>query len=873
MAFNKNNKKIVTTALTAAMVASAVAPVAAATKTVTPAQAATKAVDAYYKLSVKTKADVSNSAKVKAVALKAIAKLGKKDAKLKASLTKKVTTKSAAINKFYKELVAKEAAAAAEKAAIATAKAALEAAKAFPITADTKVEDVEKMFTEGMALINKIKTASVKADLTKQAEELKAAVLKKIEELKVVKIVTATVVDVNKVEVKFNSAIDTTKATVALKKGLATQYTTVTWAADKKSAVLEAPAAIPTGDYEVVLSGLEAEVKAAVKVEAVVEKTAEVTSAAGSLAASSTFIFKVANQYGTDMKVAGNDVTVQAYNVTQNKAVTVVSKDLVKSEFALNLLESAAAAKDFKVGDDVRIIVTYKGLTTTKTIKINEVSKFADVSLGNVEFKKDTVRVTQNEKDLVLPYTLKDQFGSEKKFAANLTAAGITATGVTFLSSDNTVIDPANITTDADGKLLVDTENKSGTVVLTAIINGTGKVATTTVKVEAGSAVKTVAVNAPTKLVAGGEKATLDFSVVDQFGSLIKNDDAKVTALTLSSSDQTIVKDANIKFVNGKLEATTEAAGKGSVTVTVKSGVTEVGKITFTVEEKAKATAIVGVDTSALFEDTATSTLTFAGIKVKDQYGRDYTLAAGDSVAVAHKDGTDDNVKFSITGGDNNLDSGETLTFLGTAATATEVIKFTLANQASFEVSLASVAANAVTSYSIKTVGPIYKDAAHKATLELVGKTADGKEVVLTGNKVTHATTSDSTVATVTTAGVVTGVAKGTATIALWNGSTKLAETVVTVSDVAPVASKVEFLSTLPSSVVDTDDLTGFVKITDQYGVDITSTELAKGFWTTNASAVATFPAGIVTKGNGGKVTVGYVTSNGLVATKEITVQ
>ncbi|WP_256941155.1 hypothetical protein [Bacillus sp. EAC] len=206
MAFNKNNKKIVTTALTAAMVASAVAPVAAATKTVTPAQAATKAVDAYYKLSVKTRADVSNSAKVKVAAQKAIAKLtSKKDAKLKASLTKKVTTKSAAINKYYKTVIV---VAETEAKNIATAKAALEAAKAYVVTADTKVEDVEKMFADGMVLVNKIKTASVKADLIKQATDLKAEVLKKIEELAVPKVASITAINATQVEVKFNKAVD-----------------------------------------------------------------------------------------------------------------------------------------------------------------------------------------------------------------------------------------------------------------------------------------------------------------------------------------------------------------------------------------------------------------------------------------------------------------------------------------------------------------------------------------------------------------------------------------------------------------------------------------------------------------------------------------
>lgn len=202
MAFNKN-KKIVTTALTAAMVASAVAPVAAAK--LTPAQDASKAVDGYYKLSVKTKADVSNSAKVKKAALAKVAKLGKKDAKLKASLTAKVAKKSAAINKYYQTVIVP---AEAEAKAIETAKAALAAAKAYVPTADTKVEDVEKMFADGLALINKIKDAKVKEDLTKQATDLKAEVLKKIEELATPKVASVTAINGTTLQVEFNKAVN-----------------------------------------------------------------------------------------------------------------------------------------------------------------------------------------------------------------------------------------------------------------------------------------------------------------------------------------------------------------------------------------------------------------------------------------------------------------------------------------------------------------------------------------------------------------------------------------------------------------------------------------------------------------------------------------
>jgi trimeric autotransporter adhesin len=683
------------------------------------------------------------------------------------------------------------------------------------------------------------------------------------------------VVDTNKVSVTFNKAVDTTKATVSLKKGLATQYTTAKWAEDKKSVVLEAPSAIPAGDYEVVVTGLEKEIKQAVKVEAVASKTVEISNVSFEKSATALVSFKVANQYNTDMKIAGAAVTASAYNVTQNTPVAVVTPDGTKSEFKLNLT-------DAKIDDEIRVIVTYNGLTVVKSAKVVAPGMFSEISLGNVELKANTTRITAGETGLKLPYVLKDQYGKDLKLTASKTGAAAieTADKVTFLSSDSTVIDPAKIKTDVNGNLTIDTEAKAGTVTITAVINASGKVATTVVKVEDVFAVKSAAVSAPTTLVAGGEKTTLDMVVTDQYGALVANSHAKVAALTYTSSSQTIVKDENIKLVNGKIEVTTEAAAKGTVTISVKSGTTEVGKVTFNVEEKAVPTAITGVTTPTLFEKDATKAITFADIKVKDQYGRDYTLKATDKVAVSHKDTTADNVTFAITGTstDAALESTETLTFKGTENTVAEVINFKLVNNgASYDATLASVATKDITSYSIDAVGTVYAPAAtasdavkadYAVQLELVGKTAAGAEVVLVGGKVSNATSTDASVASVSATGLVSGKAKGSSTVALWSGSTKLAETTVTVSDATPVATKVAFTTGLTSTVANGANLTAFVKITDQYGVQIPTA----GFWTTSDEAVAKFTGGVVEKVAGGKVTVGFVTVNGLIVTKEVIV-
>jgi|GEM_PF-1956899 len=692
-----------------------------------------------------------------------------------------------------------------------------------------------------------------------------------------VKVESVQVIDVNKVEVKFNKAVDTDKVSVALKKGAATHYTVAKWAEDKASVVLEAPSAIPAGDYDVVVVGLgEEEVKVRITVEAVVAQSIEILNTTIAKQDDAKVSFKVANQYGTDMKIGANDtdLSVQAYNVTQKKTLTVDTSS-ANSEFTLDL----ALDTNAKLNDEIRLIVTYKGITVTKTLKVVEPGAVADIELGTAELPKDAKRFTVNTADIKLPYTLKDQYGKELKLTANQTGATAISTtdGVTFLSSDSAIVNPTSFSTDADGNLTFDLGSKAGTVTITAVINSTGDVATTTLKVEEAPKVNAVSISAPTKLVAGGEKAVLDLVVTDQYGEVIPNDDTKVKAL---SYDFDTNKVDSVNLVNGKLLVATKETATGSTTVTVKSGTTEVGKVTFNIEAKAVPTSITGVDLYTLYENTGQDTLTFDNIKVKDQYGRDYTLSASDEVTVAAKDGNFDAVTVSGDDGDGKLENSETFTFTGTTNYANEVVVFTLANGAKFELTLASVATTNITSYSIKAVNPIYaakndtnvNATDYAVTLELVGKTSAGKEVALAAGKVTNATSSNLSVAEVTSSGTVTGVAKGTSVIALWSGGTKLAETTVTVSDEKPVATAVKFTDKVVAQAGGpTIDASTLLQVLDQYGVAVAK----DGYWAISSDIATVNQSGTVTPHatKTGEATLTYVTKNGIVATTTVEVK
>ncbi|MHC0035952.1 S-layer homology domain-containing protein [Pseudoneobacillus sp. C159] len=663
---------------------------------------------------------------------------------------------------------------------------------------------------------------------------------------------SVNVTDVNKVTVNFSAPVkDTSKVTAQLKKGAATHFTTANWSEDKKSVVLEAPSDIPAGDYDVIVTGLgDQDVKQTVKVEAEVAKSVELLNSAVAKMDGAKVSYKVLNQYGTDMEVLGNsnDLVFSVYNVTQGKDLTgVVTKTATKNEITIKL----DADENAKINDKIRVISTYKGVTATKELTVVAASAVADLDLGQAALPKDTSRFTINTKDVKLPYTLKDQYGAEKK----LTLKDGKFDGITFLSTDNEIVNPTSFTVDANGDLTFDIGNKAGTVTITSIINATGDISTTTLTVNATSGLKTIAVNTPSALIAAGDKdVLLTLTAQDQFGDPVTD----LSGVKVVSSN----KDVTGSIVNGKLQVVTTGDKAGTATLTLKDKDETVtyGSVTVNFEAKAVPTVITSIDTPKALESGANHEIKYSDIKAKDQYGRDYSLSADDITKVTAVDN-----KFDVA----NVEKGtDQITVKAGTTAGTEAVKFELKNGASVNVNFAVVDSATITSYSVDAVGTLFanntdnKD--YNATLKLTGKLADGTSVVLNNNKVTNATSSNQAVATVTKEGVVSGITKGTSVITLWNNATKLADITVNVDDAKPVASTATFGDTKVLTINgDTPlDLASKLVVKDQYGVKVTNPE---GFFASTDDSVAKVSTeGVVTGVKSGTATITFVTKNGI---------
>lgn len=644
-------------------------------------------------------------------------------------------------------------------------------------------------------------------------------------------------VDINKVEVKFTSAVDTAKATFAIKRGAATYASSVTWNDAKNTATLTAIINLPAADYTVEVSGLtETKVVQAFKVVAETASSVEVLSTTATLKNNDTISFVVKNQYGKAMATPVTYATLGAasvYNVTQGKSVDLATV-AGKSEIALTNIEANA-----KLADVLRLTISYQGLTAQANLTVVQVAASDVITLGAVVLAKDDVRLNVADKTVELSYTVLDQFGNAKKLQANQigAAAILKADDVQFVSSKTAVI--SGFATDANGKLIL-TVAGEGTAIITAIANKSGVISTATITVEKNEESTVAVINAPTMIVAAKDaEFKLAVALTDQYGTVVKSNTG-LTAAIKSDRHAELAKATAVLSNDGKtltidLSGVTVTATRTAV-FEIKRGDTVIGSVSFNVEPNAEVSYIQAINFGAKFEVGAEATLKVSNVVAIDQYGRKITPAV---VKIAKADATDaDLLALDVLKVKAGLVAG-TQNFTVTADGKTKALKLDV------------VASDDVKSYALDEMGTIYKtnDANYFAAPVLVGKTATGDVVHLVAGKITLLTSNNTAVAKITN-GQVQGVVAGEATITAWNGATQLATIKVTVSAVAPVATAVEFIKT---TMVAGTDIKTMVEITDQYGVAIPTVGTVVGANTVGTRAIT------------------FITENGIVVTETIT--
>jgi hypothetical protein len=654
-----------------------------------------------------------------------------------------------------------------------------------------------------------------------------------------------------------------------VKKGSVTvNVVKTTFSADKKSVELELASKLFEGEYTVNVTGLaDQALTGSVKVEnekvAKIELLGEVAPINAQNKKQATVAYRVFNQYGEDIT---KSPLASSIGWTASNGVTAQDDD----KGILTLTNTS----DFKTGDKVAIT----GINVSTNTVVSGVVTISDASATDtVEFvgiyNKDGKEFSGDLAvgDFVLLLNAKDQYG-------NVVNASKVNGDVVFTSSNPSVLaidkayDGQGKDKDKIGLKFTAGPNyaNGGKVIITAISKTSGKVAQFEVNVKAAPALDTFTLGTPTEIVAAGEKVKLPFTAVDQYGNTVTKYEALEGKVTFNTDKAKLVKDAS---GNAVLEYTAPDTKGLQVLVATVVGSGKVSQLTIDVKEAAYAATIESLkDVTTTVAKDGKVEISLSNLVVKDQYGRTFDLkdkltntannnlgkykivvtdSAEGAVKVA-ENGTKAEItandgKITITG----LEKGsEEVTFelQRVEKNANDTYEFKGVATSPLKVTFNTIEKSAFTSFEIGEIGKLYADgdlSTHAKALKVYGVKADGTKVELPSNYYNVIVDSN-----------VLAFTDGKLDVKLTNGDNKFGtkdeittkvtvivegeEAPVTltkdivVSKVAPKADKIEFTDAVKNGVAsiavgeltdDTDaaDLSAVLKVTDQYGVEITN--------------------------------------------------
>lgn len=607
--------------------------------------------------------------------------------------------------------------------------------------AKTTVLEADKVAAQ--TLLDELKTVTNNSGVEAWAKDFQATIDAIVTATKVESV---TAVGAKKIEVKFNKAIDTTKATIEVKKGtVKPSVKAITFAEDKKSAVIEFNTNLVAGEYTVNVSGLTTETltgKTTLEAEklAKIEFLSDVAVISGNTVTTSVV---AKNQYGEDVTAK---LAVGTVSATTSKGTSAT----VDNKGKLTVTNTAP----YTVGEKVvvTIVDSATGLVTTKTLTVAQSADVKTIEIGELTTdNKDLVgkpinvtAMTTNATQYYLPITVKDQYGNALK-ASQLA-------GVNVLSSNSNIVNLASTA-------IVDTDNGTvikfqaaggsathGTAVITVVSAGTGVTANTAIEVKENAKIDLVTVDAPATELKLGKATELPVSVVDTYGKEIALKDLTIagtgtatltlgtgTTITAANATLSVVQD----YVNNKaVIKLTPSAKTVILTVTTATGKSQ--NLTLTADAAPVVSGIKGINSdfvTMLANDTSLTTRLDDKVEFVDQYGEDIDAPGFDGTDATA--GLDYTIQPKDSSNAVTTDANGVITASTTAGTETYVV--TLKNAAgevldTEEVTVTVVDAAKITEFGINDLNKFYTetDAALTHTQDIdVHGIVNGKKVVV----------------------------------------------------------------------------------------------------------------------------------------------
>jgi hypothetical protein len=481
--------------------------------------------------------------------------------------------------------------------------------------------------------------------------------------------VTATQTGSKQFTVAFNNAIDPTKATVTVKKGLnVVNVASVAASADNKSLVVSMPSKLTAGDYVVSVSGLSD------------------TAISNTVTAADEQVSKI-QFVGTQASYdrAGNtvlDAAVQVFNqfnedVTSTYAplLQVTSGNGTTSVPTTQGIFTITGATAYTLGSQVSVSALYTTTTSSAfantVLTVSNQAQAASVTLNSLYNSSNKALTASNfaSNDFYLIVDAKDQYG--KSIVPTGASDSVTANNffsdVIVNSTNSSVVGTPTsasiVTVDGVNKLALKLQAPAspigGTATINVISKVTGSLTSYQVAVQEAAKVDTFTMTAPAVATARNTKIVIPFTAVDQFGNAVTDfNTIKNSVNVLSTLDTASSKAVSFQpdYVNNTATLvldTTAMNAKGTVAITATTtntttSPTKVTTLNVNVTDSAVPSVIAGYTSDVktnLLQQGGNQAIKNTYVNLLDQNGS--ALSLGSSWTGTNVFSTKDNKTYS----------------------------------------------------------------------------------------------------------------------------------------------------------------------------------------------------------------------------------
>ncbi|NOU66771.1 hypothetical protein GC096_22245 [Paenibacillus sp. LMG 31461] len=365
-----------------------------------------------------------------------------------------------------------------------------------------------------------------------------------------VSLTEAKATGVQQVTVTFNKPVDTTKATVALKKGAVEIATTAKFADNKKSVVLTlTDTKVTEGEYTATLSGLDAtnvdKSSASFKGENETVQKIDFINTNDTLPRTNSVIvrLKATNQYGEAASANSSSYTVSAGN--NNDVLVSLKKDETTGELLLNLRTDiqTGGVDVYQAGTGIIPINIYNNdshVTASKNFKMGTAPFISKLEIGEVTYSNGKGYISGTGENAMVNVLQYDQYGNLIPYSTNdATAIRFTLEGYEP-SLTTPVITDSNNDNIADMKISLSQSVDKDAEYNFSVYNQAGS-ATGKITLKSNKVANKVELGDATEIIAAGDTAAyLPLTAYDAAGNKLSTDDVisaqNAGRITLSSN-------------------------------------------------------------------------------------------------------------------------------------------------------------------------------------------------------------------------------------------------------------------------------------------------------------------------------------------------